>query len=142
MNLSFIICCYRGEDTINECLASVCNQNYDNTRYEIVIVDDGSIGNTSQEIESFINSRKEELPQIKYFKKVNEGLSIARNFGADKASGMLVSYIDEDAKADKMFVSEVVNTFKEYPNINCLGGKVNIWNTNDYFAKLYHHSLF
>ena len=29
MDLSIIICCYRGEKTIEECLLSLCSQTYD-----------------------------------------------------------------------------------------------------------------
>lgn len=142
MDLSIIICCYRGEKTIEECLMSLCSQSYNNQKYEVIIVDDDSIDNSAERINSFLKKNKDKYPNFKYFKKENKGLSVARNFGIEKASGNLVSFIDEDAKADKNFVLNVVKTFKANPNINCLGGKVELWNEHNYFAKIYHYGYF
>ena len=54
MDLSIIICCYRGEKTIQECLNSLCSQSYNNQKYEVIIVDDDSIDNSSERINSFL----------------------------------------------------------------------------------------
>jgi len=142
MDLSIIICCYRGEKSIEECLESLCSQSYNNQKYEVIIVDDDSIDNSAELINSFLKKNKDQYPNFKYFKKENRGLSVARNFGIKKASSSLVSFIDEDAKADKDFILNVVKTFKANPNINCLGGKVELWNSHDYFAKIYHYGYF
>ena len=117
MDLSIIVCCYRGQKTIKDCLISLCTQSYDSKKYELIIVDDDSIDNSSSIINSFIKNRDEKYPMIKYFKKENKGLSVARNFGIDKANGNLVSFIDEDAKADKNFVLSVIETFKSNPKL-------------------------
>ena len=142
MDLSVIVCCYKGEETIERCLESLCTQSYESQKYEVIIVDDDSIDDSSSRINSFLRNKHIKFPTIKYFKKENKGLSVARNFGIDKASSSLVSFIDEDAKADKDFVLNVINTFKINPNINCLGGKVELWNNHDYFAKIYHYGYF
>jgi glycosyltransferase involved in cell wall biosynthesis len=142
MDLSVIVCCYKGEETIEKCLESLCAQSYENHKYEVIIVDDDSIDDSFSRINSFLRNKHIKFPIIKYFKKENKGLSVARNFGIEKASSSLVSFIDEDAKADKDFVLNVVKTFKANPNINCLGGKVELWNSHDYFAKIYHYGYF
>lgn len=142
MDLSVIVCCYKGEETIEKCLESLCDQSYENQKYEVIIVDDDSIDDSAARINSFLRNKHIKFPIIKYFKKENKGLSVARNFGIEKASGKLVSFIDEDAKADKNFILNVVKTFKINPNINCLGGKVELWNEHDYFAKIYHYGYF
>lgn len=142
MDLSVIVCCYRGEETIEDCLVSLCTQSYNNQRYEVIIIDDDSIDNSTERINSFLKNKPSNYPLIKYFKKENKGLSVARNFGIEKASSSLVSFIDEDAKADKNFVSSVVETLNSNPKINCLGGKVELWNKDDYFANIYHYGYF
>tara|TARA_B100000963_G_C22564034_1_gene642774 strand:- start:239 stop:1240 length:1002 start_codon:yes stop_codon:yes gene_type:complete len=142
MDLSVIVCCYRGEKTIEDCLISLCNQSYDSKMYEVIIVDDDSIDDSSKRINSFLKQKENKFPNIKYFKKKNEGLSIARNFGISKAKSDLVSFIDEDAKAEKDFILNVIKTFKENTKINCLGGKVELWNNYNYFAKIYHYGYF
>ena len=142
MDLSIIVCCYSGQETIKACITSLCMQNYDKKKYDIIIVDDGSQDNTSKIINDFIENRKEVFPKINYIRKQNEGLSIARNCGLHKSSANYISYIDEDAKADSNFVSEVISTFKSKTEINCIGGIVELWNTKDSFAELYHYSIF
>ena len=142
MDLSVIVCCYRGEETIEECLKSLCAQSHENEKYEVIIVDDDSIDDSTARIKKFLSNKRNKFPIIKYFKKENKGLSVARNFGIEKASGSLISFIDEDAKADKDFVSSVVTKFKLNPQINCLGGKVKLWNEDNYFAKIYHYGFF
>jgi len=142
MDLSIIVCCYSGQETIKACITSLCMQNYYKKKYDIIIVDDGSQDNTSKIINDFIENRKEVFPKINYIRKQNEGLSIARNCGLHKSSANYISYIDEDAKADSNFVSEIISTFKSKTEINCIGGIVELWNTNDKFAELYHYSIF
>ena len=142
MDLSVIVCCYKGEETIEECLESLCAQSYENKKYEVIIVDDDSIDDSTARINSFLKNKHFKFPIIKYFKKENKGLSVARNFGIEKSNANLVSFIDEDAKADKNFVLNVVKTFKTNPQTNCLGGKVELWNEHDYFAKIYHYGYF
>lgn len=142
MDLSVIVCCYSGQETIETCITSLCMQNYDKKKYDIIIIDDGSKDNTSKIVNNFIENREEVFPKINYIRKQNEGLSIARNCGLNKSSASYVSYIDEDAKADSNFVFEVISAFKHNPKINCVGGIVELWNTKDSFAELYHYSIF
>lgn len=142
MDLSVIVCCYKGEETIEKCLDSLCNQSYNKKNYEVVIIDDDSIDNSTEQIKTFIDGRENGFPKIKYFKKLNEGLSVARNFGIENSSSELISFIDEDAKADKNFVKNVIKSFKINHEINCLGGRVELWNEHDYFAKIYHYGYF
>ena len=142
MDLSVIVCCYRGEETIEECLDSLCTQNYNKQFYEVIIVDDDSVDNSTARINYFLKHKPSKSPLIKYFKKENRGLSLARNFGIEKALGSIVSFIDEDAKADKNFVSSVVETFNSNMKVNCLGGKIELWNQDDYFANIYHYGYF
>ena len=118
MDLSVIVCCYKGEETIEKCLDSLCNQSYNKKNYEVVIIDDDSIDNSAERIKTFIGGRENGFPKIKYFKKLNEGLSVARNFGIENSSSELISFIDEDAKADKNFVKNVIKSFKTNHEIN------------------------
>lgn len=139
--VSVIVCCYRGEKTIVDCLDSLCNQSYSKEKYEIILIDDGSVDNTTNIINNYL-SLNGGNSLIRYYRKENQGLSIARNFGISKANGSIISFVDEDALVNERFVEEVSSIFTKHGKINCVGGTVNLWNTDSNFAKLYHYSIF
>ena len=99
LDFSIVVCCYLGEKTIVRCLGSLINQNYPHSNYEIIIVDDGSIDNSSDVIINYLNSIKKNKPSIKYYRTENHGLSCARNFGIHFSTGNYILFIDEDAEA-------------------------------------------
>ena len=74
MDLSIIICCYRGEKTIEECLLSLCSQTYDKQKYEVIIVDDDSIDNSAERINSFLKKIKIIILTLNILKKKIEVL--------------------------------------------------------------------
>ncbi len=58
--------------------------------YEIIVVDDGSTDNTDEIVLAIQDNR------IHYFKKENAERAAARNFGAIKANGTYVNFLDSD----------------------------------------------
>lgn len=124
IKVSCIIPVYNIEKYIAECIESVLNQTLDSI--EIIIVDDGS-SDTSGEI---CQRYAKEYPNIKYIKKINEGVSIARNLGLSNATGEFVHFLDSDDTIDNDFYetcysiaqkenSNVVLTSKHFDK-NCL----------------------
>ena len=141
--ISIIVCCYGGELTIENTLQSLLRQNILNEDYEVVIVDDGSKDKTSEIINNFIkkNTNSKEA-SFNYFRKRNEGLSIARNFGISKSRADIVSFIDEDAIAREDLLKNVIKYFNENESVNCLGGEIEIYDNQNEFANLFHDSFF
>ncbi|MCK4577944.1 MAG: glycosyltransferase family 2 protein, partial [Candidatus Marinimicrobia bacterium] len=123
-DLSVIICNYRSAAIIQSCLASLCGQDYPAERYDIVIIDDGSQDESAEIIQRFIEDRAGKHPKISYHRKENEGLSIARNDGIRRSRGAIITYIDDDAVADRQFIIQVMASFREHPEANCVGGRV------------------
>jgi glycosyltransferase involved in cell wall biosynthesis len=141
--LSIIVCCYGGEKTIEACLESLTNLSVEENDVEILIVDDGSMDGTAPIIADYLDKNSDLVnPVFRYFRKNNEGLSIARNFGIRKAEFDTVAFIDEDAVADKYFASNILNLFNENVNINCIAGKVDLLNDDIEFAQLLQSSIF
>jgi glycosyltransferase involved in cell wall biosynthesis len=87
--VSVIICVYNGEKTIRKCIESITGQTYKN--WELIIVDDGSIDNTSLIIRDFLPSEK-----IKYIYQDNKGLNSARNVGIKSSDGKYLKFFDAD----------------------------------------------
>ncbi|MEG1705770.1 MAG: glycosyltransferase family 2 protein, partial [Clostridia bacterium] len=74
---TIIIPVYNDEKRIDRCLNSLLTQNKYN--FDVIIVNDGSIDNTSTHILKYIDKNSDKL-NIKYInKKINAGVSKARN---------------------------------------------------------------
>lgn len=88
--LSIVIPAYNVEKYLSECLDSIVKQ--DNGRIEIIVVNDGSTDSTWDVCCEYADK----YDFVKTFTKENGGLSSARNFGIEKASGDYLFFIDSD----------------------------------------------
>jgi len=104
MKVSVIVPAYNAEHSIQECINSLLNQKttYD---FEIIIVDDGSKDRTAGIAKSF--------KKVKVFSNKNSGPASARNFGARKAIGEIIIFIDSDCVADKNWLQQMTDSFKD-----------------------------
>ncbi len=93
MKISIITITYQCEKYIDRCFYSILAQTFDD--WEWVVVDDGSIDNTRNQITGFNDDR------IKYyFLNPNQGRGRARNFALDKVSGDWCVILDMDDLMD------------------------------------------
>lgn len=88
MIFSVIIPTYNRAHIIGDTITSVLNQTLQD--FEVIVVDDGSTDTTRETVASLNDAR------IRYYFKTNEERSVARNFGADKASGRFLIFMDSD----------------------------------------------
>ncbi|MBW9145262.1 glycosyltransferase [Clostridium sp. CM027] len=108
INLSIIVPVYKTERYLEQCLDSIVNQTLKN--FEIIIVNDGSPDDSEVVIKRFL----EKYSNIKYLKKINGGLSSARNLGIKNAKGKFIGFVDSDDYIDinmygKMFEKALEN---------------------------------
>ena len=96
--ISIISPFYNGGSEIKETYNSIINQTY--PYFEWIIVNDGSEKETSNKIIEEISSKDK---RIKYYKKNNEGPSMARDFGISKTSKTTkyVFFLDSDDVIDE-----------------------------------------
>lgn len=90
--ISIIIPAYNASISIKRCVESIVNSAPPELEYEIIIVDDGSVDDTYQECKALCDR----YPWIHCYHKENEGVSVARNFGLEKARGEYISFVDSD----------------------------------------------
>ena len=98
--VSIIIPCYNHEQYLKEAIDSVFAQIYQN--FEIIVVNDGSLGNPSEIVGGYWD------PRIKLYTQENKGLSNARNFGIERASGKFILPLDADDKLHPEFLEKAV----------------------------------
>jgi len=89
--VSIIIPAYNVQDYIGTCLDSLVNQTLPDL--ELIIINDGSVDNTREVIESY----REKYPDmIKAFHVENSGAAAARNVGLENATGEYIGFVDSD----------------------------------------------
>lgn len=88
--ISVIVPVYGVEAYLDECVASIVAQTYDNL--EIILVDDGSPDNCPAMCDRW--AKKDS--RIRVIHKENGGLSDARNAGLEIATGEYIAFVDSD----------------------------------------------
>src|SRR5215472_1348023 len=109
--VSVVVCSYNAERTMEACLASLETLDYPD--YEVIVVNDGSTDRTLEIAERFQYCRIISQP--------NKGLSVARNVGAEAATGEIVAYTDSDCVADPDWLTYLVGKM-EASNLAACGG--------------------
>ena len=104
--ISIIIPMFNAENYIHHNLESILNQDYSN--FEVIIVNDGSTDSSLNIIKSFNDNR------IKIYNKINEGTSIARNYGIKHAKGEYLFFIDADDYIEQATLSKYTNIINDY----------------------------
>lgn len=100
--ISFIIPAYNAGKTIGRTIKSIINQEETSMEYEVIVVDDGSDDDLRERVEEF----KEDI-RIKYFYKDNNGVSDARNYGVNQASGEYIIFVDSDDYISKTLLKDI-----------------------------------
>lgn len=92
MLFSVVICTFNRADMVGRAIRSVLAQTFEG--FELIVVDDGSTDETPSMIASFEDRR------MRIIRRLNGGLSAARNTGIAAASGRYVTFLDDDDRAD------------------------------------------
>ncbi len=109
--VSVVVCAYNAERTMEACLASLETLDYPD--YEVIVVNDGSKDRTLEISERF--------PYCRIISQENRGLSVARNVGAEAATGEIVAYTDSDCVADPDWLTYLVGRMED-GNLAACGG--------------------
>ena len=106
--ISVIVPVYNVEKYIAKCLKSLTLQTLQGI--EIIIVNDGSLDRSIDIIEKYV---KENPTKIKYYEKKNGGLSTARNYGLEYATGEYIAFLDSDDYVEINMYEEMYNLAKK-----------------------------
>lgn len=107
--VSVIVPVYNVENYLAKCLDSLVGQTLQDI--EIIVVNDGSKDNSQLIIEEYA----EKFPgKIKAFTKENGGLSDARNFGIERASGEYIGFVDSDDYVTETMFEEMLQLAEKH----------------------------
>ena len=88
--ISIIVPVYNVEQFLARCIDSIRAQTYRNI--EILLIDDGSTDNSGRVCDEYAKQDG----RIKVYHKPNGGVSSARNYGLDRATGKYIGFVDSD----------------------------------------------
>lgn len=101
-NISVIVPIYNVEKYLSACLNSILAQTF--TDFELILVDDGSVDASGRICDAYA----EKDSRVRAFHIPNGGVSKARNFGLDNATGEYVVFIDSDDFVDESYLEKLV----------------------------------
>jgi glycosyltransferase involved in cell wall biosynthesis len=116
--LSVVIPYHNMGPYIESCVQSIVESDYPHK--EILIINDGS----TDEHSLLQLSLLERKYNVQVYSKKNEGLPTTRNFGALKAKGSFLAFLDADDTVDKTYFSKAIRALLQYDNVHFVGSWV------------------
>jgi glycosyltransferase involved in cell wall biosynthesis len=138
LKISVAICTYNREKYLPQLFASIEKQTLAFDRFEVVLVNNNSPGNTSELFQEF--QRKNPTLQTRYCEEVQQGLSFSRNHAIQQASFELITFLDDDAFIDEHYLTVLVDEFSASPDTMAIGGKI-LLHYEDTIPKWENHFL-
>ncbi|MDY4218226.1 MAG: glycosyltransferase [Prevotella sp.] len=112
--ISFIIPLYNAEKYITKCLDSIISANL-NDDYEIIVVDDNSTDKGAEIVKKYCQKDN----TIQYIFQQNQGSSVARNTGIERATGDYIWFVDSDDYLDSALLRNIKDDIikNNYPDV-------------------------
>lgn len=115
MRFSIVTCTYNRAAMLPDTLQSLCLLQFDNTEFEVILVDNNSTDDTKQVFDNF--AEKYPLVNLRYVKETNQGLSFALNRGIEEAEGEFLCFIDDDEAVDRVYLTKLNMYLTDHPHI-------------------------
>lgn len=106
--ISIIIAIYNRKDELFELLQSLSLQT--DKDFEIIVVDDGSQVELRPTVELF-----QDRLNIQLFRKENSGPGLSRNYGARRAKGEWLVFVDSDVIVEQDYVANIKKNIAQIP---------------------------
>ena len=120
---SVVIPNWNGKHFLQSCLDSLRAQTHPNI--EVIIVDNAS-SDGSQE---YIKTAYPEVFLIELSE--NQGFTGACNIGMEKATGEIVSLLNNDTEVEPNWIAEIVSAFDRHPDVGMIASKMLLFNERD-----------
>lgn len=114
MFLSVLVDTYNHERLIEKALASVFEQNYPASQFEVIVVDDGSTDRTSEIVSGF-------APRVRLIRKKNGGQASAFNAGIPECRGDIIVFLDGDDWWAPGKLERIAEAFSAEPSTGMVG---------------------
>ena len=116
--VSIVIPTYSRPKQLQQCLHALSELDFDRTRTEVVVVDDGSEQDLRSVTEPF---RK--IVELSLVRQENKGPAAARNVGVDCSSGEIIAFTDDDCSPQPGWIAALVKALNN-DHESIVGGRV------------------
>lgn len=107
--ISVVVCTYNRSNLLRRAVQSLIEQTLARSLYEIVVVDNCSSDDTKEVITSL--QQQHSGVNIELIKEANQGHNYVRNAGVREAKGKFIAFLDDDAYADKNWLTMILDCF-------------------------------
>jgi glycosyltransferase involved in cell wall biosynthesis len=125
--VSSIIIFLNGEKFIEESIASVFAQTYDN--WELLLVDDGSTDGSTEIARRYAKEYPNKVRYLEHEGHQNRGMSATRNLGIKNAKGDYIAFVDDDDIWMPEKLEQQVAIFYTYPEAVMVYGRTMMWHS-------------
>ena len=108
-HIDVIIPCYNVEETIEDCIKSLCNQSLSKNEYNCYFINDYSRDKTGLTLDKY--KCIDNINVIHH--KENQGLAIARNSGIKAGNSKMIAFLDGDMVVKKNWLASFLTYFNE-----------------------------
>ncbi|MEI6396904.1 MAG: glycosyltransferase family 2 protein [Candidatus Taylorbacteria bacterium] len=136
LKISVVIPAYNEASTISPTLTAILAQDYPD--FEVIVVDNASIDNTSMVVDEIISARRkaqnasEARPKIRLVHESKKGLLHARERGRKEATGDIVANMDADCLPEKNWLSLAAKYFS-HNNVVAVSGPYDYFDAHPTF---------
>jgi GT2 family glycosyltransferase len=120
--LSVVICTYNRRALVERAVRSLTTQTRPADDFEIILVDNNSSDDTFE----WATDLASEFPQLRAVRETRQGLSYARNRGANEARAPIVAFLDDDAVAVEEWVAALLAAFASHERCVAVGGRIEL----------------
>lgn len=117
-DISVIIPTSNRAGLLKKVLGNFVEQTYPPDKFEVIVIDDGSVDNT----ESIVKNLQNKMPyKLSYIKQRNQGPAAARNKGLNHARSDIVLFIGDDILPSKELIKQHFESHCKTPGVAVLG---------------------
>ena len=117
--VSVIIPVYNDAGRLAKCLTALTCQNYPGNRFEVIVVDNGSLDDPAKLNSSF--------RQVLFFQEPKPGSYCARNKGIEVAKGEILAFTDSDCIPRPDWIGNGVKALMATSNCGLVAGRVKLF---------------
>lgn len=117
-DVTVVVPAFRHPERLRTCLEALAQQDYPHEHLSVVVVDDGSPQPLHPVAAEFTGRLA-----VTIHRQANAGPAVARNVGAELASGVLLVFTDDDCEPDPGWVAQLAAVHTAYPAA-AIGGVV------------------
>ncbi len=118
--VSIIIPTFNRCNQLNRTLFYLSQLKTDKNLFEIIVIDNGSSDTTKFIVENY--QRTNEKSNLSYYYDAEPGLLTGRHFGASKAKGEILTFIDDDIHVTEKWLDAIIYVMNANANVAFLTG--------------------